>query len=361
MAEEPGARRARFATPGLGVLVLAVMLAVGANGCQRRTHFRPLPADSTVVRSDSLAALADRALKRWESGAGEEAARLSAGVLLADLRNHPPLEWAGRARALLDSLAIGGEVGGANQAILVNFFSRSDPEQGSWPYLFWATEKGPRMQGVEGRDLRFADLVTGQGRGVAPTAVAALFTRRGATGGQPMTFAWKPAAGGAFALAQTLGPDSLGGAGSGEFTPADSGFVLNTRTYRSPRGFTECATCPHVYTLHEFHWTPAGFVRTSDREVPSPYSSFVRFIQALQANDRTAGFQEITDSSIWDLARQNDWHQPRGLWRVAPTSDETVHEMVFFRGEQEAYRVSFDSRGGDWKISGLASTTRSVE
>lgn len=343
------------------LLALLVLVAIAAGGCQRRGRFKPLPPDSTAVGvADSLAAAADAAVKRWEAGADEDAARLSATVVLGAIRPLPSGEWSGRVRTLLDSLSIGAEIAEAPSGLLVNFFARADPERGSWPYLFWSTHKGPRQQAVEGRDLRLVEMAT-RGGAKPPAGVAALFARRGASGGQPIAFAWKSAAGGAFSLAQTLGSDSLGGAGSGEFVRADTTIELHTRTYRTARGFTECATCPHVYTLNRFRWGPVGFVRESGHQVPSPYSTFVRFVQALQANDREAGFAELTDGSLWDQARQFEWHQPRGLWRVAPSTDETAREMVFFRGEQEAYRAHFESRVGDWKISGFEATSRTVE
>ena len=339
------------------VSVLAVL-----TGCGTRQRYRPLPADSTAaVTADSIAGIAKSALDRWDSGSGEDAARLSASLVLADLRRVSPPEWADRERAFLDSLAIGAEVGSAPGALLVNFFSRSDPDHGSWPYLFWTTDKGPRMQGLEGRDLRFTDLASRPGPGAQPATVAALFTRRSGGGGQPIAFVWKAGAGGTFTLAQTLGPDSLGGAGSGDFSMRDTVLVLQTRTYRTIRGFNECATCPHVYATHVFEWTPAGFVRRGDEEAPSPYSTFVRFVLALQANDRELGTAQVTDASLWDQARSFEWEKPKGSWRVAPSTDETAHEMTFLRGEKEAYKVSFEGRAGGWRISGIESTTANVE
>jgi hypothetical protein len=356
-AQNPGALRRGTAA------ALAVALAlVTTTGCGTRQRYHPLPADTTAaVPADSIEAIAKNARDRWDAGAGQDAARLSASLVLADLHQVAPADWSDRERAFLDSLAIGAEVGSAPGALLVNFFSRSDPEHGSWPYLFWATDAGPRTQALEGRDLRFSDLATRPGPGAQPSAVAALFTRRPAGNGQPIVFAWKAAPGGTFTLAQTLGPDSLGGAGSGDFSMRDTVLVLQTRTYRTIRGFSECATCPHVYATHVFEWTPAGFVRRSDEEAPSPYSTFVRFVLALQAGDREIGTAQLTDPSLWDQARQFEWEKPKAPWRVAPSTDETAHEMTFLRGEKEAYRVSFEGRAGGWRISGIEATTPSVD
>ncbi len=342
-------------------LVLAALVVAGLAGCQRSPRFKPLPPDSTATASrDSVRAATEAAVRGWERGGGEEAARLTAEALLGVIRPLPVSEWEGRSRALLDSLAIGAEVGASGNAMLVNLFSRSDPEHGSWPWLYWSAGKAVRMQALEGRDLRLVEMVARDGPG-APAGVAALFTRRGATGGLPIAFAWKAGPGGSYALAQTLGSDSLGGAGSGEFARADTSFELRARTYRPARGFTECAACPHAYTLHRFRWTESGFARESSQPVPSAYASVVRFVNALEANDRQAGFEVLADGALWDEARRLDWHQARGLWRVAPSTAENAREMVLFRGEREAYRVTFESRGGDWKLASLEATTRTVE
>jgi len=359
-AGRPGPRFGRGLVR-LATVALVVAALPGASGCQKRGRFRPVPADSTsALAADSARAAAEAAVKRWDEGVDEDAARLSAEVVRVAVRDLPIESWGARAHELLDSLAIGAEVGEAPGAILVNFFSRSDPERGSWPWLFWQSDRGPRQQRLEGRDLRFLQLTT-LGAAGGPANVAALFARRGATAGQPIALAWKRGSGGGFTLAQTLGADSLGGTGSAEFAFADTTLELQSRTYRTPRGFTECATCPHVYTIHRFRWSGSGFARESSHEVPSPYSTYVRFIHALQANDREAGFAELTDGSLWDQARDLDWHQARGAWRVAPSTDEAAREMVFFRGDSEAYRVHFESRVGDWKITAFEATSRTVE
>jgi hypothetical protein len=46
---------------------------------------------------------------------------------------------------------------------------------------------------------------------------------------------------------------------------------------------------------------------------------------------------------------------------VAPGAGETPSQMVFFRGDQEAYRVFFTRRGDQWVITGFEETTRSLE
>jgi len=313
------------------------------------------------MNADSVAAAIANAQEEWDSGAGDDAARLTAAVLLSDLRRRPITSWSERARTLLDSLGIGGEVGASGGAVLVNLFSRSDPDHGSWPYLFWLGERGARLQLLEGRDLRFSALAALPTTPTPPVSVASLFLRRSGAGRQPILMAWRAAAGGTFSLLQTLGPDSLGGFGSGEFAMEDTTLELHTRTWRPAKLFEECSTCPHVYEVHHFVWTDAGFMRLNDEEVGSPYSTFVRFIQAVVENDRDAGMAQLADASLWDQARRLQWNQPRGLWRAAPSSDETAHEMVFFRGEQEAYRVTFEGRAGRWTITGFTPTTRSVE
>lgn len=365
----------RSAVSGRAAAALACAALAGLAllpGCQRRTRFEPLKADSTAAVSvDSLKLMARDLQAKWDQAdAGEEAARLSARYLLEDLRARmridPALSWESRARALLDSLGVGAETASERCALIVNFFARSDPGQGSWPWLFWCGGKGVLAQALEGRSLKLHSLAA---RGLwgdppappGPPGVAVLFARRSASGQQPLAMAWS-LAGGRASLDQTLGPDSLGGTGTGNFEfPADTTIELVTRTYRGAPRFEECATCPHLYRLYRFRWVDAGFERVSLEIVPSPYSTFVEFVQALAADDRATASQLVTDSAWLDAARRLQWGAAKGAWRVAPSTDETAREMVFFRGKEEAYRVSFESRYGQWLISGFSATTRSVE
>jgi len=348
-------RAARRAFPAVTLLALLA-------GCQPHSRYHPLPADSTATMSaDSVAAAIATAQQGWDSGAGDDAARLTAAVLLSDLRVRPLPTWSDRARNLLDSLGIGAEVGATDAALLVNLFARADPDKGSWPYLFWTTERGARMQLLEGRDLRFSQLASMPAGVPTPGSVASLFLRRAGSGRQPILMAWRATSSGNFSLMQTLGPDSLGGYGTGEFTMADTVLELHTRTYRPAKLFEECSTCPHVYAMHRFAWTPTGFTRVEDEQIGSPYSTFVLFVQAVVVNDHDAGQALIADESLWDQARRLHWDSPHGLWRAAPSSDETAHEMVFFRGETEAYRVTFEGRAGRWTITGFTPTSRSLE
>ena len=150
---------------------------------------------------------------------------------------------------------------------------------------------------------------------------------------------------GRWALQQTLGSDSLGGLGTGEFEAPGDSTDLVTRTYRVPRYFAECATCPHAYGMHRFRWRASGFERIEDRVVPSTYSTFVAFIQSLLAGDRDAGTALVTQPSLVDAAIHAEWNQAKGTWRIAPVTDETPRRLVFFRGEKDAYRVEFEQRG----------------
>src|SRR5262249_13773957 len=130
-AADPGSL---IALSWAGAAALLLVLA----GCQPHSRYKPLPADSTAVLSaDSVASAIATAQQGWDSGSGEDAAKLTATVLISDLRQRPLSTWSDRARNLLDSLGIGAEVGATDAALLVNLFSRSDPDRGSWPYLFW--------------------------------------------------------------------------------------------------------------------------------------------------------------------------------------------------------------------------------
>jgi len=364
-------RRALRGARACGALLLAML--AGSCGCMRKPQYQPLQADSTAtVPVDSLALLVRNAQELWEAdGEGEAAASVSARLLLNDLalqtRIEPTLSWENRARTVLDSLGFGGEVASDRCVLIVNFFSRSDPERGAWPWLFWCGENTILSEPLDARGFKLLSLA---GRGLwgdpptpaGPPSVAVLFARRVAGGQQLLLTAWD-LGGGTAHLSQTLGADSLGGVGKGEFTPIEDGTIqLSTRTYRSTPGFTECATCPHVWQARRFLWEPYGFERIGVEAVPSPYATFVQFARAIAASDWDLAKDFVIDREWVETARRLGWNQPVGAWRVAPgTTDENAEEMVFFRGPREAYRVTFEQRSGDWLISGFRTTTTSIE
>jgi len=81
----------------------------------------------------------------------------------------------------------------------------------------------------------------------------------------------------------------------------------------------------------------------------------------LMANDKDAGKTRLNDEDLWGRARDYEWHRPKGAWRIAPSTDETPSRLVFYRGETEAYRVEFVSRGEDWVIASIEPVSRAVE
>lgn len=334
--------------------------------CDRTPKLVPESPDSLVVHPDSFTVYARRASEQWDAGEDDVAAGLSARVVHEALRVRVGAPWAERTRGVLDSLGFAAEVAGGDRITLVNLFSRSRPEGDSWPYLYWHQPEGVHVQSVEGRGLHLQDIAT---RGFDPegipsdsSQVSALYTRRAGGGAQPIVMVWHRARAGRWDLLQTLGPDSLGGVGSAEFTSTDPEIGLTSRTYHSTPYFEECATCPHVYVLRHFRWTAAGFARADEQRVPSPYSTFTAFISALVNDDRERAMQVVADPTLVDFARRYAWNESsRGRWRVAPATDEGAIEMVFFRGSNEAYRISFESRDGDYVVAGFEATQRSVE
>lgn len=356
------ARRASVRLAPLAALALAASLA----GCDRTPRLVPASADSTRAAADTFAILARDAGAHWESGSEDEAADLSARAAFEALRRRPAASAVQRVRDVLDSLGFAAEVVGDDHTAIANLFSRAEPEGPSWPFLFWREAAGPRRQSIEGRGLHLMDAVTlrfdREGRAGDSSQVAALFGRRSGAGQQPIAMVWRHARGGRWDLVQTLGSDSLGGTGTGEFAAADSGVALETRTFRATPFFDECATCPHLYRSRRFLLGPRGFVRVEDRLVPSTYSTFANFIAALVAGERDRAAKFVVDPTLIEFARRYEWHQPaKGRWRVAPATDETAQEMIFFRGANEAYRVLFEPREGDWRIAGFEATARSLE
>lgn len=351
------------------VLALAV-LAFVATGCQRRTNIVMIPGDSTNVAAADSAEIALRdAQQMWDAGNGEAAAAATAKLLAREFTGREPGGWRERASYLLDSLGVGGECADAPCAVMVNFFSRSDPEGGSWPYLFWCGAAGPALQPIEGKNLHLQAIVS---RGLVSTGVgadsvrlvAAAFTRRAPGGQQPLVMTWTlaPRGAGRWNGLQTLGADSLGGYGTAAFEAAsDTGATLTARTYRTPAGFVECATCPHAYSTTRFHWTSRGFVRDEFKPVTSPYSTFAAFITSLVAGDRIAAQERVSDPTLVLEAIKLDWHVRKGPWRPAPGADESPLNMTFFRGQKDAYLVHFRAQGQDWVITGFEPVSRSVE
>lgn len=350
--------RARIALAALAVALLA-------SSCDRRPQIIPAGADSTGGRPDTFAVLARQASDRWDAGADDDAAVLSAKLVLEALRLRPTAPWPERAHGVLDSLGIAAEVAGDERLLVVNLFSRARGGDASYPFLYWHSG-GPQVQALEANDLHLI-AVTGRSfdRKSEPrdtSGIAVLWGRRAGPGLQPMLMVWNMSRGGRWDFAQVLGPDSLGGTGTGEFTGQDTSLALETRTYRPTPYFDECANCPHVYRERRFAWHRDGFERTDEQVVPSPYSSFTAFIAALMADDRDGAARHAVDPSLVDFARRYEWNvQGRGRWRVVPGSDESSTSMVFLRGASDAFRVTFEARDGDFVVAGFEATERPVE
>lgn len=337
-----------------------------APGCDRRPQLVPASADSTAVAVDSFSVYARWASDAWDRGDGEIGARASARLVHEALRARPNAPWAERARGVLDSLGIAAEVHGNGLATCVNLFSRIEPEGDSWPYLFWNEAGEIRLQGVDGRGLHLLEVATRHMlSGTDPgdsSQVAALWARRVGAGQQPQVMVWGYAPGGRWDLVQSLGADSLGGIGTAQFADLDSVIELVSRTYRPTAYFDECASCPHVFREHRFTWGVAGFEALDDRIVPSAYTTFTALIAALMAGDRARAAEQVVDPSLIDFAKRFEWHRgSHGRWRVAPGTTESATQAVLFRGNSDAFRVTFEVRDGAWVIAGFEPTARSLE
>lgn len=372
--------------------LLAALMALA--GCSREPRFVPASADSALVAGGDAFAERARVVQQQWAGAegGPDAARLSAELLLADLRarfaGEPAGAWEERARELLDSLGIGAECAGAPGALAVNFFSRSDPSAGSWPWLFWSDSGTIVARAVEGSGMSLVAVasrglggapgdrgtralpgsaapVQGAGPAVgdtsaAPPAIAALFSRRTGGGSQPFVMVWLAATG--LEQTQTLGPDSLGGVGAGAFESGAGGATyLATRTWRPTPRFEECSTCPHVVHERRFLWELEGFRRVEDRVAPSPYAAFVDLIHALGAGDHDAALACVTRPELLAQAQEAGWAAAGAPWRAAPGRAEREDEMVFYRGPREAWKVGFDHGPDGWRVDVITAVPRVIE
>lgn len=356
-----GARAVR--RPVLAALVLLGGLAVLA-GCERKVTLATDGADTTAtIAADSLDAVFAEVRRVWEAGADDEAAaRLTAEALHADLGRFAPERHRERAESLLDSLGVGAEIAGAPCGLFVNLFVRSDPTRGSWPFLYWCQPAGLRMQAVEGKGMKLvASESLAGGSGETPSRFAALFTRSRSGRSEPILFVWGLGPKDQWSVVQTLGPDSLGGFGTGAFESHADSVDLVTNAYRPLPRFDECATCPHAYVTHRFRWTPTGFERRQSTPVPSPYGTFVRFVDALANGREDAATQHVAALTVLEQARALEWDRPKGVWRVAPGSETEGDQLRLFRGSQETYQIAFESRGPDWVISGIELAPRTVE
>lgn len=353
-----------------------VAMVLAAAGCDRAPRFKGVDADTTAtVPADSNAIYVQMAQERWgDPERGEEAADLAARVVLQALRNQPSEPIADRSRELLDSLAFGAETAGGRGFVVANLFARSNPSAGSYPYLFWRDAGATRYQSLDAAGMRLVGAITeatgGEGAPGSPGSpgaqgarVAVLFSRLGPSGQQPFAFVWqRPPDAASWRLAQSLGPDSLGSVGSARFVDSGGeGVVLVSRATLPARGFDECATCPHIYRLRRFRWGAPGLVVASEEIERSPYYAFVQLIQALAASNRDEAENWVADLSIADAAIGYDWGGSKGQWRLAPGSSPNAHDLLLFRGSQEAYRVHFGPRGDGWVVTGFEPTTRTIE
>jgi hypothetical protein len=345
---------------------MASLLLFGAfllSSCERRTTLVARGDSTEVASGDTARALVRDVQRAWEQrGDLDEAAEMTATLLLAEFRRLDPNSWVDRTEALCDSLGIGVETGGSPCGLAVNLFLRSDPGAGSWPFLFWCTGRDVRMHALEGRNLRLLGAAARSDSGASDyTSFAALYARSRGTRQEPLLMVWNRPEKGDWRLMQTLGPDSLGGTGTAELKTTRSADVeVESRTYRTPQGFEECPTCPHVYWTHRFRWGLFGFERVEDAAVPSAYATFVQFILALSRGASDPALY-VTDPALIDEALRLDWQSMRGVWRIAPKSEEAGSELTFFRGPQEAYRVRFVPRDDQYLIAGFEVVQRTVE
>ena len=245
--------------------------------------------------------------------------------------------------------------------MVVNLFSRSDPHGQSWPYVFWCKGDTLDHERIAGQGMRLMEVAGRDVKGsTSSRGLAVLYGRHGPSGDRPVLMSWS-GKGSGWDLQQTLGPDSLGGTGTGHFEDRDGNIELVTNTYRILRGFQECSACPHVQSERRFRWDGKTFRGVSDVIEETPYAAFVRFVRALKSADYVEAMNYVSDREVLERAISLGWSRSRQPWRAAPGTHDRATEMVFFHGQQDAYRVWFESFGRRWVVSSVDTTARTVE
>ncbi len=347
------------------VLVACVLLAAAA--CDRRPRFVARGTDSTAVMgADSLEVLAQKAADLWDRAQDRrgvaEASAATAQVARRFLAARGAPVLAEGLSAYLDSLGVGVEVAADprdSNLAAANFFSRTNPDAGSEPWLLWREGSEVRSQAVEGRGLR---LFQAASRSFPASEAALLFGRPAPGGYEPLLLVLRRNPGSrGWQLSQSVGSDSLGGTGRVQFVRQDTTLVARARTFFPSARFEECGSCPHIYRQRVLAWGPDGFHIASDRVEPSPYQSFVEFVNAVSLGDsRLAASLSAAPMVLHDALRYG-WDRSAGPWRVAPGLEESSDQMVFYRGAKEAYRVSFELHEGRWLVAGIEPTSRAIE
>ena len=348
----------------LPAVVFWGVLAAPLLGCNRKPHLVPAGPDSTAaIPSDSTALYVQIARDAWGSSDDNgKAADLTARLILNRMRADKDQTLGTAAREFVDSLGMGAEVSGRDPAA-VNLFSRSDPTGGSWPFLFWRDAGIVHYQPLDASGLHLNGLAVEPSEPGKAQRVATLFMGSGANGQQPFAFVWtRPPNAQSWRLTQSLGTDSLGRSGNARIVEGSpDGTVLEARTYTVPRGFDECAACPHVYQVRRLRWDTPGLVTASLTAEHTPYSTFVEFVTALGAGDRGKAQQLVAEGSLLGTAEGYGWSSAKSRWRLAPGMAANSPELLIFRGAQDAYRVHFAPRGDEWVITAFEPSSRSLE
>jgi hypothetical protein len=340
--------------------LLALCVLLLSAGCDRRPRLRGPEADSLATAVDPVEKLVQSVVRQWNEGAPADAATTTAEWLALRLAATDG-PWEQTASALVDSLGIGAECAGGEGFVVVNLFSRSEIDGPTWPWVFWRAGDAVRSQALAdgGRHLAAAASVALEGDVPTDTARLAVLWSQASRSGrrlQSVTWRWD---GSSWERQQELGPESLGGTGTGRFEDG----ALVTRTWTPTPRFEEIgANALHVEHERRFVWTTDGFVLESEARVPSPYASFAGFITALIADDRELAATYVVDRSLVEFARRLRWHEVSlGGWRVAPGTEAGLLQPVFFRGPRDAFQVNFERSGDQFLITGFMATERSVE
>ncbi|NOT34941.1 MAG: hypothetical protein HOP12_12325 [Candidatus Eisenbacteria bacterium] len=120
-----------------------------------------------------------------------------------------------------------------------------------------------------------------------------------------------------------------------------------------------CRDCPRLLEQRTFVERPRGFALLETRIVPSPTSTFIRFVQLLAQGDRASAARFLKDPRRIEAAVSAGWglRRAHGSWKILATEPEAAWPLWLLArfhapGGPRDYKFDFESDGSRWLIKG---------